>query len=254
MPNASVARINTRKQRPRMISDTGVEYEVVNVTPGQAELWLARNTDNRRIRPASVARYARDMLAGRFVENGAGVCFAKDGTLLDGQHRLEAVVQTRAIVPMLIVRNLDRAVQDTIDDGSKRTLGDRFTFNGHQNAAVSAAVTRRVAMWKAGYKHNAGTYQVSTAEALKLVQSDPTMASAIEAAVKYRPGRLLPPTIVGLTWWLFSQVDQEDCAEFWEHLHTGAGLSEGDPIHLVRNQIIRRNAEPGRIPESIYLA
>lgn len=254
MPKASVSTIQARKQRPRMVSDAGVEYEIVDVTPGQAELWLAKNTDNRRIRPATVARYSRDMETGSFLENGSAVCFAKDGTLLDGQHRLEAVVQSGATVRMLVVRGLDRHVQHTIDDGAKRTLADRFTFNGHQNSAVAASVTRRVLMWQAGYKHNAGTYQPSTAEALELISSDATVLTAIEAAVKLRTGRLLPPTIIGLTWWLFSQIDEDQCAVFWDGLHSGAGLSETDPIHIVRNQVIRRNAEPGRIPESVYLA
>jgi hypothetical protein len=254
MPKASVSTIGARKQRPKMVSDSGAEYEVAAVTPGQAELWLAKNTDNRRIRPATVARYARDMETGSFIENGAAVCFAKDGALLDGQHRLEAVVQSGATVPMLVVRNLERRAQHTIDDGAKRTLGDRFTFNGHQNAHTAAAVTRRILMWQAGYKHNSGQYQPSTAEALELVSTDPTVGIAIEAAVKLRTGRLLPPTIIGLTWWLFSNLSEDQCAVFWDGLHSGAGLTEADPIHIVRNQIIRRNAEPGRIPESVYLA
>jgi len=256
MPQASVSPLTARvrAQRLSMISPTGAEYEIVDVTPGRAELWLTRNTDNRRVRPATVARYSRDMETGRFIENGAAICFAKDGALLDGQHRLEAVVQSGATVTFLVVRNLDRRVQHTIDDGAKRTLGDRLTFNGHQNSAVAAAVIRRVVMWQAGYKQNSGTYQPSTAESLDLLDSDPTIAVAVDSAVKLRTGRLLPPTIIGLTWWLFSKVDEADCATFWDGLHSGAGLSEGDPIHIVRNQIIRRNAEPGRIPESIYLA
>lgn len=249
MPKTTVS-----KSKAPAMKSAGANYSVVPITPPMAEQWLARNTNNRRIRPAAVGRYARDMASGNWTENGSAIAFADDGTLLDGQHRLEAIIQSGATVTMLVVRGLPKRAQDTIDDGAKRTLSDRLTFNGHQNASVAASVVRRVVMWQNGFKANGGTYQVSTAEALRAIESDSTLQAAVEAAVKLRPGRLLPPTIVGLTWWLFAQLDTDDCAEFWDGLYTGAGLKETSPILLVRNQIIRRNAEPGRIPESIYLA
>lgn len=237
-----------------MRSPSGALYEFLLVTPAMAERWLTRNTNNRKARKPLIDRLARDIAGGEYLENGSAVCFDTNGVLIDGQHRLMAIVQSGVPVHTLVVSNLDPRAILTIDDGAKRTMADRFTWQGHQNANTAAAVVRRVIMWQAGYKHNAGQYQPTVAETLSAVVNDPTIDTAIEAAVKFRTGRLLPPTIIGLTWWLFWGLDEDDCVEFWEGLHNGAGLSDSNPIHIVRNQIIRRNADAGRIPESVYLA
>lgn len=99
-----------------MTSTSGVTYSIENVTPELAESWLARNTANRRMRRATAEAYARDMESGDWRENGDAICFAVDGTLLDGQHRLTAVVLSGISVPLLIVRDLPRETQDTKDD------------------------------------------------------------------------------------------------------------------------------------------
>lgn len=254
MPKASVSTIAARKPRPQMVSDAGVGYEVVTVTPGQAKLWLGSNTDNRRLRGAHAGRFGRDMASGNWRENGSAIVFAKDGTLIDGQHRLEGCVDSGAPFTTLVVRNVERGVQNTIDDGVKRTLGDRFTFEGRPNANVSAAVVRRILLWQQGFRTNTGNYQPSTAEAFELLANDPTAVLAIEATTSLRMNKLLPPSIIGLGWWLFWDLDADDCQEFWDGLHSGAGLQEGSPILAVRNQIIRKSADPGRIPETVILA
>lgn len=261
MPKASVATPEpperaavTQIRVTKMTSPAGVQYEVVTITPAQAKLWLGQNTDNRRLRQAAASRYARDIAAGAWLENGSAVVFSADGTLLDGQHRLEACVASHTPFTSLVVRNVTRTTQNTIDDGSKRTLSDRFTFSGHANASAAAAITRRILLWKANYKTNGGNYQPSTREALDLIDSDPTVHTAVEMAVAMRGSKLLPPSIVGLSWWLFWGVDPDDCQEFWDGLHTGAGLTSESPILVLRNQVIRKAAEPGRIPESVILA
>lgn len=257
MPTSSVSPISAkvaRKQRPKMVSDAGVEYEIVTVTPGQAELWLAKNTDNRRIRRAAVSRYSRDIVAGTWSENGSAIVFADDGTLLDGQHRLEACVVAHASFDTLVVRGVARTTQNTIDDGAKRTLADRFTFSGHANASAAAAICRRILMWDAGFTDNRGTYQPTTHEALDLIDRDPTVKPAIECAVGMRNGKLLPPSIVGLCWWLFWAIDEDACQEFWTKFSTGADLYEGNPILVLRDQVARKAHEPGRIPETVILA
>lgn len=243
-----------RTKKVSMTSEAGVVYELVDVTPGQAEIWLARNTDNRNVRKGPIGRYARDIENGVWVENGSAIVIADDGTLIDGQHRLEACIAANTSFVSLVIRGVKRDTQNTIDDGAKRTLADRFTFTGHANSTAAAAIARRILLWEAGFKTNTGVYQPSTHEALTLLDRDPTVATAIEVAVSMRGSKLLPPSIIGLAWWLFWDVDADDCQEFWDGLHTGAGLEEESPILRLREQIIKKASEPGRIPETVILA
>lgn len=262
MPIASVASPEPTKRSKvtpikgvEMTSRAGVKYSVEQVTPSIAEAWLGKNTANRRIRRAVVERYCRDMQSGEFVENGASICFASDGTLLDGQHRLAAVVQSDAVVWMLIVRNLPMTTQDTMDDLAKRTLADTFGFHDISNANSAAAITRRILMWQQGIRTNSGgKYQPSKSECLSAIREDSSITTAIEQASAMSSRKLVTPSIIGLTWWLFWQIDAQECSDFWQGLSSGAGLTEGSPIHLVREQITAHNSKSERVPETAYLA
>jgi hypothetical protein len=247
----------TRVAKPKtiaMTSESGVAYSIETVTPTTAEEWLGHNTANRRIRRNQVERFARDMEVGAWQENGEGICFATDGTLINGQHRLSALVLAGVALPMLVVRGLPMHAQDTMDDGAKRTMGDTFSFHGVASHHTAAAIVRRVLMWQDGIRTNSGAMQPSKAEQLEAWRTDSTLRAAVEASVQMRSRGQVPSSIVGLTWWLFSQIDGEQCATFWHGLHTGSDLPANSPIHAVREKIIRRNAQPGRVQETEYLA
>jgi hypothetical protein len=239
-----------------MVSRTGVSYSIECVTPATAEQWLTKNTANRKVRRARVDRYARDMLTGSFLENGASICFAADGTLLDGQHRLMAVVQAGVSVWMLVVRDLPNVTQDTMDDLPVRTLADTFGFHQIANNHTAAAVTRRVLMWQSGAQQNRGGKEPTKSESLEAWRTDSTLPIAVEAAIGAKSGqKLVPPSIAGLTFWVFYQIDPTDCVEFMEKLIKGLGLTgEGDPVYIVRNQIKKRTDDAGRVPETEFLA
>lgn len=81
---------------------------VIDVTPELARVWLRANTRNRNTRERAVTEYARDMVAGHWNLNGEAIKFAYDGSLLDGQHRLRAVIEADATVQMLVVVGLPR--------------------------------------------------------------------------------------------------------------------------------------------------
>lgn len=250
----STTRVSGKTKSVSMTSPNGVAYSIETVNPAVAEAWLAHNTANRRIRRNQVERFARDMESGAWQENGEGICFAHDGTLINGQHRLSAVVTAGVALPMLVVRGLPMDAQDTMDDGAKRTMGDTFGFHGVASHHTAAAIVRRVLMWQEGIRTNNGSIQPSKAEQLDAWRTDATLRDAVEAAVQMRSRGQVPSSIVGLTWWLFSQIDREQCADFWHGLHTGSDLPANSPIHAVREKIIRRNAQPGRVQETEYLA
>lgn len=237
-----------------MKSPGGVTYDIELVTPKLAEAWLTKNTSNRRLRRKQAERFARDMESGEWQENGEGICFAADGTLINGQHRLAALGMAGVTLPMLVVRNLPMKAQDTMDDGAKRTMGDTFGFHGVESANTAAAIVRRVLMWQEGARTNTGGIQPTKAEQLEAWRTDPTLRNAVDAAVQMRGRKQIPASIIGLTWWLFSQIDHEQCSEFWGRLYNGDNLEANSPIHVVREQIIRRNAQPGRVQETEYLA
>ena len=101
------------------------------VTPAMAAKWLESNTKNRPLRQGHVDFLASEITSGAWQLTNAGVAFDTDGALLDGQHRLWAVVLADKAVRMNVTRGLDAEAQRAIDvNGAPRTLGDVLNLAG----------------------------------------------------------------------------------------------------------------------------
>ena len=102
------------------------------VTPEYAKIMLGTMCKNRNLKPSVVRRYVASILKGQWKINGQCVVISESGVLIDGQHRLNAVVQSNVDVPMLILRGVqdEMELMATIDSGTTRTLRDKITIDG----------------------------------------------------------------------------------------------------------------------------
>jgi hypothetical protein len=122
------------------------------ITPEWAENILKNhNPKNRIVNDAFVARLARDIKAGAFVTTHQGIAFDTDGNLLDGQHRLAAIVFAKKSVDMLVTTGIDPSHKfngtsintfEVIDSGNKRGTGSMLQMAGFINANRLAACVR----------------------------------------------------------------------------------------------------------------
>jgi len=80
-----------------------VKTDVQYITPNDAADLLDRNIENRNISSSKVAEYARYMHRGQWSLTGQPVIVSDSGRLLDGQHRMQAVLNYGAPVQFLIV-------------------------------------------------------------------------------------------------------------------------------------------------------
>ena len=87
------------------------------VTPAMADEWLKANRSNRRVQSKSVKRIRDAIVSGRWKYNGQPVIFSKSWRLLDGQHRLLAVVASGIAVEMMVETGVDDEAMVTIDTG-----------------------------------------------------------------------------------------------------------------------------------------
>lgn len=98
--------------------------ELVDVTPDRAATWLEQtNRRNRKIKESVVVQYARDMRDDKWILTHQGIAFSPDDILLDGQHRLWAIVESGRTVPMYVWRNVTDEAMLVIDSGY-RPLND----------------------------------------------------------------------------------------------------------------------------------
>lgn len=102
--------------------------EVVEVTPALAASWLEKNENNRPINWNYVAQLARDVVAGRFACTHQGIAFDMHGRLIDGQHRLWAVIEADVPVRIRVFHNEPAENLVHIDGNCPRQTAHRISL------------------------------------------------------------------------------------------------------------------------------
>ena len=122
------------------------------ITPQIAQEYLTHNTSNYRfLSTAKVSSYAEDMKHGLWKENGESIVFGADGTLRNGQHRLNAIVKSGVTIPILVVRGVQDDVS-TFDVGMGRTISQICRANGY---AVGTDMVGAARMLVGGFHNSA---------------------------------------------------------------------------------------------------
>mgnify|MGYP001569731006 CR=1 FL=1 len=229
-----------------------LEYRLVRMTPALARHWLKYNTANRPIRDHTVAKDARDMAAWRWPHNGEGIKWSSALTILDGQHRMLALVLAEKINPdvyidTLVVFGLPPETQKTMDQPTRRTLADEWALAGEPHGHALLAIVRKTYSWYSGDNRFAVKASATNSEAEETLAAYPGLRRSTEVAVRIRPRyRFIPMSIVGLAHHLFMTADPTKAPEFFERIADGAKLHETHPILLVRNRCIDLNTAPGQ--------
>jgi hypothetical protein len=208
------------------------EMSVETLTPQDAKALLDANDSNRTVRKRLVITYARDMAAGRWQFTGEAIKVAEDGVLLDGQHRLMAIVESGTPIPMLVIRGLSHAAQAAMDTGAKRTAGDALSLRGEKTSALLASVAKMIL--SDGSRLDVTP---STIELIEVVEANDTLRWVLEHFPPFQLKHLTSPTVVGYAYWRLHQIDPFQAAEFFDRLTTLVGLPAGSPILALHRRL-----------------
>ena len=132
-----------------------METKIQKITPKMAAKWLAENNDgNRGIRKDRVALLVRAILGNRWVPTHQGIAFDTDGNLIDGQHRLSAIVEAGQPVQLMVTTGLPREAMIAMDRGAVRDTGDTLhLLHGIDNARFKTSLARIILAIKAGVNY-----------------------------------------------------------------------------------------------------
>ncbi len=228
---------------------------LTKVTPELAAAWLQKNPRNRNLNDKLVRDYARQMSAGGWAANGETIKIASNGDLLDGQHRLSAIVQSGVTLELVVVTGLPAATQNTMDTGRKRVVADVLAISGETNSNVLAAVARRVWLWDNGNRRFTTASNPSPNEVIAMIEKYPSLRRSAEIGARtnsvFRPA---PATVTGMAHHLVLQVDQDDTALFFAQLGHGTDLKTGHPVLTLRDRLIRDRVSMKKVPFHVGVA
>lgn len=221
-----------------MGAPNNMNVNIENITPQLAKLWLEKNTSNRPISENTVTFYANEMSRGRWHETNQGIGFFKDGTLADGQHRLNAVIVSGMTVKMQVTRGMDQGAMTGIDGGKKRTAADHLHIHyGISNANAFAACARQIVSTFFGYQNFPLSAEVLH-PVIKYYEAD--MAKVIPAVAGFRPAtRAWVHACIVIARHRHPEIIDELLAGF----STGEGLRVNTPAHTFREWLIAGTSE-----------
>lgn len=203
--------------------------QVQAVDAVKATKWLEQIHVQRSVSDRVVEKYAADMKAGKWRLTGQPIIFDSENHLIDGQHRLWAVVQSRTEVPMLVVYGVDPDAIHSIDVGRSRPIGTVLALLGVQNANRTVAVVRQIA-----YAVNNEDRAMSVDQVQAFIEDYPGVLWIMSQPHISAAGVLSTAPILAAFAIAF-QKSPKLTQEAWEAFRSGADLAKGDPLLTMRN-------------------
>lgn len=154
-----------------------VLHDIETITPRIAEEYLRFAGINRSISEPAVVRYATAMEKGQW-SLAQPIIFDQYGKLIDGQHRLAAVVRSGIPQRFNVLRGID-AIRH-MDAGRPRRPADVLHMMGYKNAPHLAAITRAVMFKEANptvapIAQGSTTATVTIDDVVERVEADPEL-------------------------------------------------------------------------------
>ena len=206
---------------------------------------LDGNTSNRKLRKTRVNQYADAMKRGMWDIQNDAITISKTGKLLNGQHRLSAIVLADQSCQCLVLRGVDESTYTVIDSGLSRSVNDSL-----HSAGMGLNSTHISPMAKTLIAMDAGLSIYDT-NALSLVQRQ-DIVDYVEtnnetlnwASMLARKADL---SVGGIrhAWGVFAILaskkhGKEKVEEFMSLVVDGVGLKPGDSPLALRNWISRQ--------------
>lgn len=207
-----------------------------------AEQMLGKLEPNRRLISNHVQFLAREMSEGRWQVNGDTIRFSGD-RLLDGQHRLHALIQADIKIWALVVEEIPQTAFSTIDTGRMRGAGDVLSIAGYRTSPfLMAAVCRFLWYYDHGFPLET-SLRVSNEEILTTAKNNPSIQFFAEYMLKYK--NMCYSTTVTAMVMISRKVGRKTAVEFAEKFLTGAELGLNDPIRFFREKWFEHSSHRG---------
>ncbi len=227
------------------VNDTDIRSFLAVITPEQADEALRTSKGNRLLRETAIDQMAFQMENGEWTLTGEPIIFSIDGSLIDGHHRLSAVVRSGKSILSIVTEGIPLGAFAYIDIGIVRRPGDIFhlagiTDSNNSAAAVRASLEYQAAVGLLGIGSLQGARNPSKAFLVDLWKKDMEQweeAASIGGRI-YKALSASRAMITGMVF-LFLSVDSEKARAFCEDVITGASLVEGNAALTFRNNLMR---------------
>jgi len=221
--------------------NTSIQVAKKTITPELAAEFLKKNEGNRKLSDRGIQFLYQQMVSGDWQLTADTIKIGKNGRLLDGQHRLQALVKYGKPLEMFVAEGLDDKVFSVLDTGKNRTAADVLGVQGYKSSNALAGSIRAILLFKAGINTREGkTNKASNTAVLEFAESNPDIHEVINYCNGiYRQFRYLSHSNLTMLYWILSKKNQTKADIFFERYATGIDLSETSPIRHLRERLLK---------------
>ena len=219
-----------------------MRFQETTITPQMASEMLSHNMRNRRLSDSRVKSYAKDILNGKWTDTPTPIAFSAEGVLIDGQHRLSAVVVANTPVKMMVA--YDVPTDAVIDRGLPRDSGSALYIRGLISKDTSTrecmAIVNRYLTIQSGTE----IQDYERADFINAHQDHLIAAMEISRAGSRRNSLCKKaPVQTAITAALIGGVSEETLTEFANIVNTGFMSDESQSSAvLLRNYLLEASA------------
>lgn len=210
-----------------------------HITPELARHYLKRNKTNRDVKEDNLTKITNDLANGNFKLSHQALAFDWNGNLIDGQHRLMAVIESNTSANMYVAYNCDPENFTIIDCGRSRTTSDVLKRAGASSYSTIAAAIRLILWASVRYAANKakGTvklrkhYTITNSETVKFFEEHKNIIQILNVKtghLRHLNQSLLPSAAIAFLF-LANTIhgDYSVAYEFLERVASGANLQPG---------------------------
>lgn len=224
-----------------------VRSGIERICPETAKAMLEKTKENgfvnRHVSLRIVENYASAMRRGEWECNGETIKISTAGSVIDGQHRLLAVIASGVTIKCLVVRNVSDSAFKSIDKGKKRTHGDILGIMGYSNRNVLAAASRIVMRFEKTESFTQGPNASSgvmdselSMPVFEYIAQNPDIIESTQFICQHKNYEWSRPVShVTALHCIFARKSQDDCDEFFRKLAKSDFDGEFDPVKMLHD-------------------
>jgi hypothetical protein len=234
-----------------VVGGDGIVVEVVTITPEIAAQWLKANRLNRPVRRTVWEGYSAQMSEGKWRVNGQAIIIAENEDILDGQHRLLAIIDAGVPIKSLVVYGISAEAFATIDTGAVRTPADALYLHFHEHPVMAVKAAATAAQWCARLERGTvlGHRRMCNRDIIDYVAAHQSFFQWAETLNSYpKDARPLSIGIGCALYELFARKHQELANQFMAALYTGENLTRKDVEFLLRQALLKDSQRTTKLP------
>ena len=209
------------------------------ITPVKAAEMLAANTSNRPLSKSTVRAFAEAMRRGDWLVTHQGIAFDSNGVLVDGQHRLAAIIEADRPVEVTVFTDVEPDSFDVLDTGKRRNAADVLAIEGEKSTTLLAAMVRSVWLYdnRRDASWSGGAAAVTNHQIVQTLAAHPRIRDFVPVGERIASETGMIKSAAGAAAYLVEAANKSKkarLADWHDGVIDGAGLAKTDPRLVFR--------------------